>query len=583
MRRLAVGFLALRVVGVAALLLLLWNPGIRAPAASVARPLVLLDASLSLAGHGGRWAAALDTARALAHGGVIWRFGARIAPFDTAPPTDGASRLGPALAAAAARGGPVAIVTDGELTDALDLPADLQRVPHVVMLARPVFADAYVAGVEGTRHVGMKDTIALRVTVGTSGKGEGGKGNAARVEIRLAGRVLMSRSITLPDSGTIAFDLSLPAARLPAGWFALDVALAGSADAESRDDVRLFLVDVSPEPAAVILAAPPDWESRFLARTLGDVARVPVKVYVQPERGGGWRDGATLAPASPGSVARAVAAARLVALVGEPGRFTALQPAGNVLAWPAAPGAPGDWYAAPAPLSPLAGALAGVAWDSLPPVTGVQPVTPDTSMIVALSASLGRRGVARPIVLLRERGGRRTATVTADGLWRWGFRGGASAEAYRALVAGLADWLIGERGAGSRERAVPITLAVANGLPLGWRWTGTGEARDLAVQLESGAVLRTDTLRFDATGRAELRLPPGVYRYALAGGPERGLVAVEIYSDEWRPGAATLRAQPGAAPARAESVGLRDRWWLFAVAILAFTAEWAWRRRQGLP
>jgi len=30
-------------------------------------------------------------------------------------------------------------------------------------------------------------------------------------------------------------------------------------------------------------------------------------------------------------------------------------------------------------------------------------------------------------------------------------------------------------------------------------------------------------------------------------------------------------------------VALRDRWWLFAVAIAAFTAEWAWRRREGLP
>jgi hypothetical protein len=389
--------------------------------------------------------------------------------------------------------------------------------------------------------------------------------------------------VALPDSGTIAFDLSLPASRLPAGWSALEVALAGATDAEPRDDARVFLVDVSPEPGAVILAAPPDWESRFLARTLGDVARVPVKVFVQPERDGGWRDGASLAPVPTGSVARAVAGARLVALAGEPQRFRALQPAGNVLAWPVAPGAPGDWYAAPAPASPLGGALAGLAWDSLPPLSGVQPVTPDTGAVVALTASLGRRGAARPIVLLLERGGRRTATVAAGGLWRWAFRGGASEEAYRALVAGLADWLIGERGMGKGERATPLTLEVANGLPLRWRWSTGGEPRDLEIRLENGAAVRSDTLRFDATGHAELRLPPGVYRYALAGGPERGLVAVETYSDEWRPGAVTVRAQPGAPAARGARVGLRDRWWLFALAMLAFTAEWAWRRRQGLP
>ncbi len=583
MRRLAVGLLALRATGVAALLLLLWNPGIRAPA-DAARPLVLLDASLSLAGHDGRWGAALDTARALARGSVIWRFGARVAAFDTVPPSDGASRLAPALAAAAARGGPVVVVTDGEVPDFSDLPADLSRLPRIVVLARPPFPDSYIAGVEGTRRVGVRDTIALRVTAGNAGKREGGRGKGgARLEVRLAGRALITRPVTLPDSGTIAFDLLLPASRLPTGWSALEVALAGATDAEPRDDTREFLVDVSPEPAAVILAAPPDWESRFLARTLGDVARVPVKVFVQPERNGGWRDGASLAPVAAGTVARALAGARLVALAGEPERFRALQPAGNVLAWPVAPGTPGDWYAAAAPASPLSGALAGLAWDSLPPVSGVQPVTPDSGDVAALTASLGRRGAARPIVLLRERGGRRTATVTAGGLWRWAFRGGASEEAYRALVAGLADWLIGERGAGSRERAVAVTLEVANGLPLRWRWSAAGEPRDVVVRTESGSMVRTDTLRFDATGHADLRLAPGVYRYALAGGPERGLVAVETYSDEWRPGAVTVRAQPGVAAARGARVGLRDRWWLFALAMLAFTAEWAWRRRQGLP
>ena len=580
MRGLSAGLLALRAVGVAALLLLLVNPGIRGPSDG-ARPLVLLDASLSLAGHGGRWTAALDTARALARGSVIWRFGTRVAAFDTVPPGDGASHLAPALSAAAARGGPVVVVTDGELADAGDLPADLQRVPQVVVLARPAFRDRYVAGVEGTRQVGTNDTIALRVTVGTAGTGDRGKGIGTRVDVRLAGRVLASRPVAMPDSGTIALELSLPAARLPAGWSALAVALAGAADAEPRDDARIWLVNVTPEPAAVILAAPPDWESRFLSHTLGDVARVPVKLYVQPERGGGWRDGTTLVPVAAATVARALAAARLVALVGDPERVKATPSAANELAWPAAPGAPGDWYATPAPVSPLAGALAGVAWDSLPPLSGVQPVTADSSSVVALSASLGRRGVPRPIVLLRERDGRRTATVTAGGLWRWAFRGGASEEAYRALVAGLADWLIGERGTG-KERAAPVMPEVANGLPLVWRWTAPGEPRDLVIGLASGTT-RTDTLRFDATGHAELRLPPGVYRYTLATGPEHGVVAVETYSDEWRPAAVTLRAQAGAATARAGHVGLRDRWWLFALAIFAFTAEWAWRRRQGLP
>src|SRR5207247_347975 len=116
-------------------------------------------------------------------------------------------------------------------------------------------------------------------------------------------------------------------------------------------------------------------------------------------------------------------------------------------------------------------------------------------------------------------------------------------------MAGLVDWLLAE-GAGSRERFVPVTYEVPNGLPLVWRWTGAGAPQDAALSLWEGGRERRDTLRFDAGGRAELRLAPGVYRYAAAappsaGGGERGLVAVEMYSDEWRPAGAA--AAPPAA------------------------------------
>ena len=152
------------------------------------------------------------------------------------------------------------------------------------------------------------------------------------------------------------------------------------------------------------------------------------------------------------------------------------------------------------------------------------------------------------------------------------------------MVAALADWLLegeGERGKG--ERAVPEALAVADGFPVVWRWTGAGAPRDLVATLTTGNVARRDTLRFDASGRSELRLPPGVYRYALVGGAERGIVAVETYSDEWRPVPLALHAQAGAPAGRLETVGGRDRWWLFALVVAALIAEWAWRRRQGLP
>src|SRR2546425_3191431 len=70
---------------------------------------------------------------------------------------------------------------------------------------------------------------------------------------------------------------------------------------------------------------------------------------------------------------------------------------------------------------------------------------------------------------------------------------------------------------------------------------GAGAPQDAALSLWEGGRERRDTLRFDAGGRAELRLAPGVYRYAAAappsaGGGERGLVAGEMYSDEGRAG-----------------------------------------------
>jgi hypothetical protein len=149
-------------------------------------------------------------------------------------------------------------------------------------------------------------------------------------------------------------------------------------------------------------------------------------------------------------------------------------------------------------------------------------------------------------------------------------------------VAAVADWLLAP-GAVGRERAVPLARETANGLPLAWRWSASGTPRSLTIDLQGPAGAVVDTLLFDASGRAELTLPPGAYRYALRGGPERGLIVVEQYSDEWRPAAPVVAAQEGAALAQHESVGFRDYWWLYVLIVAAFAAEWAWRRRQGLP
>ncbi len=587
-RRLTPGFVLLRAAGFGALALLLWNPTTSRWEPGGVPPLVLLDASLSMSGRGGRWREALDSARALARGGgggVIWRFGAEVRAFDSLPPADGTSRLAPALAAVAARGGPVIVVTDGAIDDLADVPTDLLRRPRVVVLPRSSFPDAFVAAVEGPRRVGASDTVRLAVSFGTAGTRAGGRGmGKGTLAVSLGDQRLVAREVTLRDSGTVSTEISLPASRLPSGWSALHVRLEGvRADSEPRDDARVFLLEVSPQPAVVLLASPPDWDTRFLARTLSDVARVPVKAFVEAEPGGSrWRDATTMAHIPLSEVTGAVAGAQLVVQAGDPAGFARFAPKGAVLSWPTARGQEGDWYVQAPLSSPLAAGLAGVAWDALPPAPSLADLRRDSSAVVVLTARLARRGAPRPLVFLAEEEGRRHATIAAAGLYRWAFRGGTSGEAYRALIAALADWLLQEGGA-IRERAVPEVREVPNGRPLLWRWSDPGAPRDLVLALSGAGRARVDTLRFNAAGRAELELPPGVYQYAIQGGRESGLVAVDTYSDEWRPVGRALRAQPGIPAGRLATVTLRDRWWLFVVAIAAFGAEWAWRRRQGLP
>ena len=572
----------LRAVAVLALILLLWNPASSRMLPFGDQPMVLLDASLSMTGA--PWRAALDSARGFARQrAVVWRFGTSVAAFDTAPPTAGASRLGPALEAAAGRAGEVIVVTDGNVDDVASIPTDLLRRPRVIVLPRPEFFDAYIASVDGVRHVTRTDTIRLTVSYGTTGKREGGSGTGKATLVASVGdRRLTAQAIVLPDSGVLETSITLPASRFPLpGWQVLEVRLDGVRDSEPRDDSRLFAVDVSLDPAAVLFASPPDWEARFLARTLTDVARLPVKVFVETEPGR-WRDAATLAPVSTAELTRAAAGARLVIATGDPERARAFgSTRGARLLWPTS-GQAGDWYVERPLSSPFTGALAGVLWDSLPPATAIMTARDSGAGTVALSARLARRGAARPIVRLEQREGGRHATITAAGLWRWAFRGGAAAEAYRSLIAAVVDWLLGER-AGSRERVVLESPEVPNGLPTVWRWSSPDAARPLAVTLRSNATTRTDTLHFDAAGRAELLLPPGIYRYSFSGGPEQGVVTVETYSDEWLPRAPSLASQPGEATARRASVALRDRWWLFVIAIAALATEWALRRRLGLP
>jgi hypothetical protein len=254
--------------------------------------------------------------------------------------------------------------------------------------------------------------------------------------------------------------------------------------------------------------------------------------------------------------------------------------------WPGGDALAGDWYpATPVPASPVAGRLSVVEWDSVPPLSAMLSMAPPPDAWVALSARLGRRGAERPLLLGQDSAGRRTLTTAGQGVWRWALRGGASREAYRALLAAGIDWLLASgRSAGSAR--LTASEVVPRGVPVVFRWPGdsvpAAPVRLTVTADERGDSVRTFEVSFDGRGETRMPLPPGVYRWRAADPDAGGTVVVEDYSDEFV-------ARPVAVPAGVawqgarRRVGTRDTWWVFALALGALVVEWAWRIRKGLP
>jgi hypothetical protein len=332
----------------------------------------------------------------------------------------------------------------------------------------------------------------------------------------------------------------------------------------------------------VLLASPPTWESRFLLEALRDVAALPVRGYLEVQPGQ-WRRAGDLRPIARDEVASAARRADLLVTLGAPGPLAAGSRARGRLMLPAAtPGSatPGDWYVGVPGSTPLAGAFGGLAVDSFPPGTALASMPAGSPDWVGLTAQAGRRGTVRPVLVGRDSGGMRRITLGLDGLWRWAFRGGASEQGYRALVASSVSWLLGgaEAGAG---RARLLRDVVERGRPATFEWAGSGTPDPTPVELTGGGGVQRDTLVFDGAGRADLLLPPGTWRYRLTGGGE-GTLAVEEFSTELLPRARTLVAREAGSAPSGTRVPVRNWLWLFAVGVVAFSGEWLARRRLGL-
>lgn len=552
-----------RWLAITALLLLLLDPGLVGRVLPL-RPLVLLDNSISMHAAGGRAAEAATLAATL---GDVQRFG-EAAPGEPG----GRSALGEPLTGAVAAGRPVMVLTDGEIADAAELPPDLLAQVAVRLLPRPTAPDQALTEIRAPERLAAGDSLVMEVELQRTAEAP----DSARVEVRDGATLLLAGTARFGALRRTRLRLAgpLPAATRGERW--LEIRRAGAADHEPGDDLRWWRLTVMPTPGIVVIAAAPDWDARFLYRTLRDVTETAVRGYLQFQPGQ-WRRMDDLRPVPTAEVQAAARAADLLAVRGDVTPYAASGRAR--LLWPAAPAA-GDWYLAPTTLSPVASAFAGLDPDSLPPASAVQPLPAEaTRGWVGAVAKQARRGVEVPVIGGAEGPAGRTVTIGADGLYRWAFRGGASEQAWRTMLAAASSWLLATpESDGTAAR--PVAAVTQRGRPVRFRWTGAGAPTPLAIEL-SGAATRSDSLRFDGTGRAELLLPVGRYAYTLGGGG-RGTFAVEPYADELVPAAVAVVAREAQVAPRPARRSLRELLWLFALAVAGFGGEWMTRRRLGM-
>ena len=259
-------------------------------------PIVLLDASLSFASSE-RWERLRDS---VSVGGDVRYFGDRRSSQDSGV-VRGRSLLAPALRAAAAAERPVVVVTDGELEDVTDIPADVLARAGIVVFPRERKADVSMVRLRGPERVTKGDSLSLEGEILTSPAVPPQWVTVVFQE----GPIRLARTrIELEPGSHRRFRLTAATNRLAAGSHILTIALEDHVDEEPRNDVRLYHVEIIPTPGVVMLASPPDWDARFLLRTLRDVSDLPVRGYSRMTDAS-WHAMENLAPVSEAVVRRA--------------------------------------------------------------------------------------------------------------------------------------------------------------------------------------------------------------------------------------------------------------------------------------
>ena len=553
-----------------------------APAASASRRrgFVALDASASWRREGdtAAWRAAIREARD-ANADSTFLFGDSVrAGVIPAQPTDAGSRVQPVVERALAAGRTLTVVTDGEVSD----PEALTSLPagsSVVIPPRRSRADVAIASMDAPSAAVAGDSIDVRVSVAAAGAGSG----AGRVRVALDGTTVAEVPLdSLPAWGERTLSLRVKLGE-HSGGLVLRAALTSANDAEPMNDTLAVALDVAPQASVVFVSSSPDADARWIIALLRGAIGLPTRAYLRVAPGQ-WRVEGSLAPIAEAEVQRLLANAPLAVLHGDTAIFGApVTTTRGALALIAPPRErTGEWFAVAAPPSPLAGALGGVPWDSLPPIEAGAPAAGEWQALMVTRAR-GERAV--PVVVGRT-APRRTVVVTASGFSAWRVRSGIPADAFSALWGAAADWLAADR---PDERAArPAAGVLRDGEPVRWRRGGSADTLVRAVLTRRGgrgrarAATDTVTLRFarDVAEAQSPSLEAGTYDVRVKGGAS---VLVVNPSGEWvgrRP--AVVAGAIGSGPAAGEAPGLRTTAWPFVVIVLLLCAEWILRRRAGL-
>ena len=567
---------ALRLAAVTGLVALILNAALGA--ARPAPAMVALDVSSSWMrdGDSSRFRDALRRARSDADGPLLL-FGdsTRDDTGDVAP-TDDASRVKPAVDRAMAEGRPLRIYTDGELEDPEAL-APLVGGSGVVVVRAEDGADVAIAEVRVARATVGGDTLDVDVALTASGRG----GPSSKLTLTLGDRVVATVNVdSVGPHGERVVRARLPVPNVT-GSIVIAAAIAAPGDRTPANDSLAVAVDVMPGAGAVIISTAPDYDVRDLAAVLRGTVLLPTRGFyrVAPGR---WREEGSLSMTSEEEVQRAAREAPLLVLHGDTAIFgePRAMARGSVLLVPP-PNTPGEeWYATGAPSSPMATALSGSPWDSLPPLE-VAPITVAEGAGFEILETRRARRLERRVAAVGWERPKRTVVVPASGFWRWRFRGGAPAAAHSAFWGGVIDWLAAERA--DRRSASPADGAIREGQMVRWR-RGSPNDTVVTVALARRGASKPDSIvvRFSsgALFAESPSLKAGIYDVSSNGGASVLVVNQSAEVLPKRP--SVVEGEIGTGEALTDAPRLRGIGWIFAIVIGSLCIEWILRRRLGL-